>query len=294
MPNSPTPSALPATLTPFPPAPTATPEPLAAIVNGQAITLAEFQAELARYQSAAAGGANTPPGSTPAASPGPESTQAGIDLASQGRKQVLDDLIDQTLLAQATVKDGFVVDDVTVQAHMDQLASQLGGAQGLESWMAAHGYQEAGFRQDLARSIAAAHMRDQIIASVPAAVEQVHARQILLYNSDQANQVLARIQAGADFAELAAQVDPVMHGDLDWFPRGYLTDQALEDAAFSLQPDQHSGVIHTSLGYHILQVIERDPQHPLSPDARLVLQNKALADWLKQRRSQSQIQILIS
>jgi hypothetical protein len=40
-------------------------------------------------------------------------------------------------------------------------------------------------------------------------------------------------------------------------------------------------------------VLERNPQHPLSPDARLALQTQAVMDWLAQRRSQSQIEVML-
>jgi peptidyl-prolyl cis-trans isomerase C len=72
-------------------------------------------------------------------------------------------------------------------------------------------------------------------------------------------------------------------------PRGYLLEPDLEEAAFSLEPGQYSDVIATEVGYHILLVLERDPQHPLSPDAYLVMQEKALQDWLAQKRAESEI-----
>ena len=78
-----------------------------------------------------------------------------------------------------------------------------------------------------------------------------------------------------DFDEFAALVDPVTHGDIGWFPRGYLPFKAIEQAAFALQAGQMSDVTQTDLGYHILKVIERG-QHPLSADALLVLQDKAV------------------
>jgi peptidyl-prolyl cis-trans isomerase C len=121
----------------------------------------------------------------------------------------------------------------------------------------------------------------------------VHARQILLYTADQADQIYQQLKSGNDFGNLANKYDPQTGGDLGWFPRGYLPDKELEDAAFSLQPDQFSSVIESPAGFHILQVLERDPQHPLSPDARLALQTQAVIDWLAQHRSQSQIEILI-
>jgi len=132
-------------------------------------------------------------------------------------------------------------------------------------------------------------MRDKIIAAVPGTAEQVHAQQILLYNEDTARQVADQLSAGADFADLAALYDPNTGGELGWFPRGYLLEPALEEAAFSLEPGQHSDVITTEVGYHILMVLERDPQHPLSPDAYLVMQEKTLGDWLAQKRTESDI-----
>jgi parvulin-like peptidyl-prolyl isomerase len=71
-----------------------------------------------------------------------------------------------------------------------------------------------------------------------------------------------------------------------------LTETELEQAVFSLQPGEHSAVIHTRLGYHILEVTERDTHHPLDPDARLALQTQSLEQWLAKRRSQSEIKII--
>jgi parvulin-like peptidyl-prolyl isomerase len=136
-------------------------------------------------------------------------------------------------------------------------------------------------------------MRDKIVAELPAAVEQVLARQILLYNSDAAAEALARLTAGEDFAALAAEYDPLTKGDLGWFPRGYLLDPALEEAAFSLQPGERSDIIETALGFHILQIIERDPARPLEQDARLALQSQHIQAWLAERRANSDIQILL-
>jgi peptidyl-prolyl cis-trans isomerase C len=270
------------TFTPLPP--TQTPVPLAARVNGEGITMAEYQAELKRYQAAQQALSGTPSGAQ---------NTSGMNLATDGEKRVLDDLIDQVLLAQAAAKAGFVVDDSTLQARIDRLVAQLGSAQALTDWMSVHGYSEQEFRQALRRGVAAAWMRDQIIASVPEVIEQAHARQILLYNSDQANQVLDQLRAGTDFLNLAFQYDPVTGGDLGWFPRGYLIEPALEEAVFKLKPGEHTGVIQTQLGFHILLLIELDPQHSLDPTARLVFQTNALQDWLEIQRKQNDIQVFL-
>jgi peptidyl-prolyl cis-trans isomerase C len=239
-------------------------------VNGEAITLAEYQAELARYQAA-----------------------VGTQLAPEEEQQVLDDLVDELLLAQAAAENGFTAGDAPVQDRYRQLADRMGGEQALKDWMAQNGFLEAEFRSRLASGIAAAWMRDQILAGVPENAEQVHARQILLYNSEEAQSALAELQAGADFGDLALQYDPATGGDLGWFPRGFLLDTGLEAAAFALQPGEITSVVQTTAGFHILQVLEKEPQYPLTPNARLALQRVALDEWLTNRRNQSNIQVML-
>jgi len=264
----PTATTLLQTPTPFQPSPT--PVPAAARVNGTEIPLAEFQAELARYQA-----------------------EVGTQLATEDQARVLNDLVDELLLAEAAAQEGYVLEESGLQERYDQLVSGLGSVQALNDWMAAHGYLEETFRQRLGRAVAAAWMRDRITEAVPGSAEQVHARQILLYNSQEADAVLGQLQTGANFAALASEYDPVTGGDLGWFPRGYLLDARLDEALFGLQPEQITPVIETAAGFHILQLIEREAQRPLAPDAHQALQAQALQDWLEQRRSQSDIQVLL-
>lgn len=263
---TPTP-ALP-TQTPIPPTPT--PPPLAAVVNGEWITEAEFQAELDRFQAAG------------------QALENSVD-SSDAAQVVLDDLVAQVLLAQAAREDGFEITEADLGTRLEALASEIGGDDALAAWQSKHGYTDESFRSTLKRAAEAAWMRDKIITSVPGTAEQVHARQILLYNEDAARQVAEQLDAGARFADLAVLYDPITGGELGWFPRGYLLEPELEEATFSLEPGQYSGVIETEVGYHILLVLEHDPQHQLSPDAYLVMQEKALQDWLAQKRAESDI-----
>ena len=261
------------TPTPTPiPTPTETPVPLAVSVNGEDITAAEFEVELARYQQAQANLGNT----------------VSLETATQA---VLNDMIDTVLLAQGAAAYGLVVDDATVQSRVDALAAQVGGPDALAAWESAHGYTDADFRSALRRQIAAAWMRDQIAASVSSTAEQVHVKQILLYNADDAQQALGFLQAGWNFDDLAARYDPVTKGELGWFPRGYLPAPAIEDAAYALQPGLYSAIVQDETGYHLLYVVERDPARLLSPDALLTLQERAVQSWLTQRRNESTILI---
>jgi peptidyl-prolyl cis-trans isomerase C len=252
--------------------PTATTVPAAATVNGEVISKTDFSAELERYKAAQAA--------------------LGKTVSDQDAAQtVIEDLIAQTLLAQAAAKAGFTLDDAALQERIDTLAGQIGGPDALAKWESDHGYTDDSFRASLRRDAAAAWERDQIIASVPTTQDQVHVRQILIYDQARAQQVYQDLIAGrTKFDEFAALVDPVSGGDIGWFPRGYLPYKAIEQAAFALQPGQMSDVTQTELGYHILEVIDR-AQRPLSPDALVTLQDKALQDWVTQQRQQSAIVI---
>ena len=250
--------------------PTPTPPPLAATVNGEWITEEEFQAEVERYRAA--------------------QQSLGNDISTgDAARVILDDMIAQVLLAQGARDSGFEITKADLGARVDALASQLGGTDALAAWQSDHGYTDESFRSALKRSAEAAWMRDKIITAVPGTGEQVHAQQILLYNEDAARTVADQLSAGADFQDLAVLYDPNTGGELGWFPRGYLLEPELENVAFSLQPGEYSDVVTTEVGYHIILVAERDPEHELSPDAYLVMQEKALQDWLTQERANSEI-----
>lgn len=251
------------------PTPVPTEVPLAARVDGMPITQAEYQAELAMFQA-----------------------DKGTELAPEDKTRVLNDLIDQALLAGAAEQDGFSVDEGILEGRIQQLITQLGSEQALTNWLDANQFDQQTFRLSLARSIAAAWMRDRIAANLPPTAEQIHARQILLYTREQADQIYQQLQAGNSFRNLALQYDPLTGGDLGWFPRAYLPSSEVEQAAFNLQPEQYSQVIESPAGFHIIQLLERDPQRALSPDARIVLQTRALIDWIAQARSNHTIEIL--
>jgi len=257
-----------ATSTPEPP--TATPEPMALTVNGEGVRLVEFDEEVARYISA---------------QEALEKTVSSADATSA----VIDDLVVQVLLAQAARAGGFTLDDAALQARIDSLAAQVGGADALSKWQSDHGYTEQTFRSALKRAAEAAWMRDKIVMAVPSTAEQVHIQQILLYNEATAQSFLTQLDGGADFDELALEADPLTRGDLGWVPRGYLLNPKIEEAAFSLTVGEHSDVIATDVGFHIIRILAHDPERPLSPDAYLALQELALKKWIDEQRQQAAI-----
>ena len=164
----------------------------------------------------------------------------------------------------------------------------VGGAEALSAWQSAHGYDDASFKVALKRSAEAAWMRDKIIADVPTTVEQIHVRQILTYNEEDARAALEELKAAQILMRLAALYDPITLGELGWVPRGYLLDAKADEAVFALQAGAYSDVIATDAGFHIFKALERG-DHPLSPDALLTVQELALKNWVAEQRAKSKI-----
>jgi parvulin-like peptidyl-prolyl isomerase len=238
--------------------------PLAVTVNGQDIPLAAYERELARCQAG--------------------DTETGVDPQTCPAA-VMDELIQQAVMEQAAAASGVSVSPAEVDAALNQITAKLGGPGALDAWLTANKYEASEFRLALQGDLLRARLLDQIAAAVGPNAEQVHAREILVTSQETADAVLAQLQAGADFATLAIQYSRDLSsraggGDLGWFPRGVLTVPEVEKEAFALQPGQTSAVIHSALGYHIIQVLDRDPQRPLSPAAWQTLRAGAFSTWL--------------
>lgn len=267
--ENPTATAL--TYTPTPDLPTPTPIPAIAAVNGERIPLAWFESEVAHYDLSQ------------------ETLGTPVEDQAAAREIVMNDLIDQVLLAQGARESGTTVTDADVQTRIDALAAEVD----LAAWMAQWGYTEADLFQSLQLQLLAVDQRDRIVQAVPETMEQVKLQQILSYTSDGAHNALVSLNSGTSFNDLAFSntYDPITGGNLGWVPRGYLLSAAVEDAAFILPVGSYSDVIESDVGYHIILVLDRG-ERTLTNDARLTLQRQALQAWVADRRANSTIEIL--
>lgn len=258
------------------PLPTATPQP-AALVNGQPIAVAEYERELARYEKAQA--------------------ELGNDLSQlefDYHALVLDALIERELLRQAAAVLGITVAPEELDLKMDELRTVGGENGGFDSWLAANLYSEEEFRAALAIELMVEKMVAVITADVPAAVEHVHVRYIQVDNADSAQSILAQLDEGADFGDLAQRysldrLTAPFGGDLGFFARGSLLVPEIEDVAFDLQPEEISDIITVTdpdsgiATYYIVQMIERDPDRMLTADLRHRLLQEAFDNWLAEQ-----------
>ena len=100
--------------------------------------------------------------------------------------------------------------------------------------------------------------------------EEVRVRQILVNDEQLANDIVAKLKAGADFAELSAQYSRAANakrgGEIGFVSREDLP-KMFADEILSLQPGEISDVIRTDSTFHIFRVDERRPAGTLDAAA---------------------------
>ena len=129
------------------------------------------------------------------------------------------------------------------------------------------------------------------------AVEEVHARHILVPTEEEAKAALARVKAGEDFVKVAVEVskDPGSPGgDLGFFTRDKMVPEFAE-AAFAMQPGQISDPVKSQFGWHVIRVEEKrvKPFPPLEQVkdqvSKYVLQ-KAQSDLILKLRESAKVE----
>ena len=251
--------------------------PLVARVNGEPISEKEYERAVLRYEAAL--------------------KALGLDTAGHGdyRLTVLAQAIDKRLISQAAQARGLEIDSGEMQNALDESVQLRGGEAGLYEWLNANHYSEVEFRQELRLQLLANKVQAEVLTVVGSAAEQVRARHVLVATRGQAETLQAQLDAGADFATLAVahsldRSTSVNGGDLGWFPRGLLTTPELETAAFELAPGEYTRIVETSLGFHLVEVIERDSQRELSPQAALAVRQAVVDSWLAELRAGAEIE----
>jgi parvulin-like peptidyl-prolyl isomerase len=264
--------------------PAAVPQGPAAIVNGQEISMASFLAEVEKRKvGLVQSGVNL-------------NTPQGKAQLEQERQLALDNMIDDALVLQDAAKQSVTVSDADLDAELQKIASSMGGQAKFEEQLKLAGQTLEEARTTLRTQLVYLKMRDRVVGNLETA-EQVHARHIQVKSQATAQTLLAQIRAGTDFGQLAQQASEdsltrSQGGDLGWFARGILTAKEVEDAAFALQPGQVSDVIQSAFGYHLVQVLERDPARKLEGTAFVEAQRQAMENWLNGLRAQAQVQRL--
>jgi len=256
----------------------------AALVNGQAVPLQEYEAQVSQAVAVLSQQQNLDP-----------NTEEGKAALAQLRRQILDSLIDQVLIEQAAARENISVSAEQVEAEMARLIGD-NPAQ-FEEWLKANDLTTDTFKVQLRRQLLSSAFQDHIVGAETPIVEQVRARHILLSSETEAMNVLLQLRSGANFSALAQQYSQDQNskdngGDLGFFPRGIMPEE-IEAVAFGLAPGQVSGIVKSSFGYHIIEVVEKDPSRQVPDDMLPTWRQSTFLQWLKAYKAAAKIRYLI-
>jgi parvulin-like peptidyl-prolyl isomerase len=255
-------------------------EELAALVNDQPITTADYQKQVSQVEAFF--------------------TQEGLDVESaegrerlaQARRQVLEQMIDQELIRQAAAEMGVSISQAQLQSSIQDIIDQSGGQEEFGQSLQAMGTTYEDFQQMLLDQLLSEAVYGAVTASISTTAEQVHARHILVSTRERAEEVLTRLQAGEDFAYLAREYSEDISsretgGDVGFFPRGVMPPE-VEEVAFTAEIGEVSGVVESPFGFHIIQVLERE-EREIAVEVFENLRQQTFMQWLQDRREQSTI-----
>ncbi len=212
-------------------------------------------------------------------------------------REILDGLIAHDLLLQEAKQKGIQISDAEAEQMMQGFKSQFPSREEFEKQLAAGKMTEAGLKAQMKNdddSRVNKLVETTIVPTVKVTEPEarafydqnlsrmktpprVHVRHILIgvapkapaadreAAKKKADDLLAQLQGGGDFAQLAAQNsnDPgsaQRGGDLSWIVPGQ-TVPPFEAAAFGLKkPNDLSKVVQTGYGYHVIQLVERQEE----------------------------------
>ncbi len=181
------------------------------------------------------------------------------------RKNVLDQIIDEKLLAQAATEMGRDKDESFINTVKEQEERFL-----LQTLYKVKVVDKS---EPTEKELKEFYKKQS---------EQIHPRHILVKSKDKAEEIYQQLKAGADFEEIAKQesedaATKSKGGDLDFITWGKAVGP-FQDAAFSLKPQEISKPVRTSFGWHIIKLEERrtvelPPYEEIKENLRNALRN---------------------
>jgi peptidyl-prolyl cis-trans isomerase C len=217
-----------------------------------------------------------------------------LNFATQGRvqeineeqkTQLLDQLINMEVVAQAAEKDG-LAKDAELQSRLDLIRSQLLADAASTKYVEANPVTDAEIKAEY----------DAQVANQP---KQYRARHILVDDKAVADDVIKQLQGGADFAKLAKDKSKdssaANGGDLDWFsPQSMVKPFA--DAVIALEKGQFTQApVQSQFGWHVIKLDDvRTPEPPAYDDVKdqvkMIAQRKKLQAYIDGLKATAKIE----
>ncbi|MBN2259377.1 MAG: peptidylprolyl isomerase [Clostridiales bacterium] len=185
-------------------------------------------------------------------------------------EELLNNLIREKLIATEVLATGFEADEEQVDSYYSDFQASADADENLKAFYEENGINEEFIKDQIRMQLLVdeyfniiqddVSKDDAILADMYENYKlEVNARHILVTNIDVAQAALSRVNSGEeDFAVIAEEISEdtasaVNGGELGYFARGVMVPE-FENAAFSLDKGEVSGLVETDFGYHIIKV----------------------------------------
>lgn len=198
------------------------------------------------------------------------------DLKLEVRNAMLNELIVNELLMQEAEKRELSVSDDEVTAYIDNMVTTYygGNQDNFEAALELVGMTPEYYQDSVRESLLITKLQEDLV-NHPETVDLVKARHILVETEEEALTVIAKLDAGEDFAALAQEYSldgsAANGGDLGYFATNGITTSKMVDeftaAAVALEIGEYSSTpVETQFGYHIILVEDKQAEVNLLED----------------------------
>lgn len=250
---------------------------IVAVVNGDEITTADFDREMARVQRQLLRMGKP---------------QDALNL-SEIKKEVLESLINKQLLFQESSKKDITISKAELDEQIRKIKERFPDENTFAELLKKEGLSLDDLRSQIKRDlILQQFIEAQFVKNITVSdkeakdfyegnlnrfknPEQIQASHILIKvdpgakEADKAKarakleEIRKKLNKGGDFATLAGESSEcpskARGGDLGYFGRGQMV-KPFEDAAFSLKKGEISDIVETGFGYHLIKVTDKKPE----------------------------------
>ena len=282
--------------------PSPPPAPAVATVNGEAISLAEFEKSLTEETALAKG-----------------ETPLKAEETESLKEAVLDNLIRERLMLQRARDLSLSVGEAELVARIEEIRKDYNGQFGKlfgDGGIDLPAWKEALRKRMLLEKLIARDVNAKIQVTdeeaeryfnanrkVYATDRRVRVAQIVVPDRERAEGILKRLKAGEDFGMVAREVsigpEAARGGDLGFFERGVMPE-AIDRMVFSLPAGKVSRVAQSPYGFHIFKVLGQegaggrkfaDVREKVIADLRKQKEAEAYKNWIEGLKAKAVIRI---
>ncbi|MDM5332969.1 peptidylprolyl isomerase [Ureibacillus composti] len=243
-------------------------------------------------------------------------TELNEALTAQYGVEILDTLITEKIIELEAEKLELSVTEEEIQAEYEDYTTQYGDEETFLEVLSSYNMDEEDVKEDIKNYLLTIKVMEDYVGITDEEIKtyfdenkttygqaaQVEASHILVENEETAQEVIEKLNAGEDFAELAKEysTDTATQedgGNLGYFGKGEM-EKAFENTAFAMEIDSISEPVETDYGFHIIKVTDKiEEQEAVFEDVKDTVYedllnskvNEQYSTWLTEKMEEYEI-----